>query len=125
MRPFVFGLSYTVSPTRLQRYSEQYHLRPKASKTAEIVWLEVHSMYAIYAYIDPGNHPSVGIYAIHGVFGIEVLQVVHDFSSNAHVFLYSILPGLSLKKGMLVDCRMDVPGKTFDEQRRLCARGRP
>ena len=26
-------------------------------------------MYAIYAYIDPSNHPNVGIYGIHGVFG--------------------------------------------------------
>ena len=29
-----------------------------------------HSMYAIYAYIDPPNHPNVGIYGIHGVSGI-------------------------------------------------------
>ena len=28
-----------------------------------------HSMYAIYAYIDPQNHPNVSIYGIHGVFG--------------------------------------------------------
>ena len=28
-----------------------------------------HSMYAIYAYIDPPNHPNVGKYAIHGVSG--------------------------------------------------------
>ena len=27
-------------------------------------------MYAIYAYIDPPNHPNLGIYAIHGVSGI-------------------------------------------------------
>ena len=26
-------------------------------------------MYAIYAYIDPPNHPNVGKYTIHGVFG--------------------------------------------------------
>ena len=26
-----------------------------------------HSMYAIYAYIDPQKHPNVGIYGIHGV----------------------------------------------------------
>ena len=26
-------------------------------------------MYAIYAYIDPSNHPNVGIYGIHGVSG--------------------------------------------------------
>ena len=24
-------------------------------------------MYAMYAYIDPSNHPNVGIYGIHGV----------------------------------------------------------
>ena len=29
-----------------------------------------HSMYAIYACIDPPNHPNVSIYGIHGVFGI-------------------------------------------------------
>ena len=29
-----------------------------------------HSMYAIYAYIDPQNHPNVGKYTIHGVSGI-------------------------------------------------------
>ena len=28
-----------------------------------------HSMYAIYAYIDPSNHSNVGIYGIHGVSG--------------------------------------------------------
>ena len=27
-------------------------------------------MYAIYAYIDPPNHPNVGIYGIHGAFGV-------------------------------------------------------
>ena len=26
-------------------------------------------MYAIYAYIDPPNHPNVSIYGIHGVSG--------------------------------------------------------
>ena len=26
-------------------------------------------MYAIYVYIDPSNHPNVGIYGIHGVSG--------------------------------------------------------
>ena len=29
-----------------------------------------HSMYAIYAYIDPPNHPNVGKYGIHGAFGL-------------------------------------------------------
>ena len=28
-----------------------------------------HSMYAIHADIDPSNHPNVGKYDIHGVFG--------------------------------------------------------
>ena len=28
-----------------------------------------HSMYAIYAYIDPSNHPNVGKCTIHGVSG--------------------------------------------------------
>ena len=28
-----------------------------------------HSMYSIYAYIDPPNHPNVGKYGIHGVSG--------------------------------------------------------
>ena len=27
-------------------------------------------MYAIYAYIDPQNHPNVGKYTIHGVSGL-------------------------------------------------------
>ena len=31
-----------------------------------------HSMYTIYAYIDPQNHPNVGIYGIHGVSGVYV-----------------------------------------------------
>ena len=30
-------------------------------------------MYAIYAYIDPPNHPNVGIYDIHGVFAICIV----------------------------------------------------
>ena len=33
----------------------------------------IYSMYAIYAYIDPSNHPNVGIYGIHGVYGKEHL----------------------------------------------------
>ena len=28
-----------------------------------------YSMYAICAYINPSNHPNVGIYSIHGAFG--------------------------------------------------------
>ena len=28
-------------------------------------------MYGIYAYIDPPNHPNVGIYSIHGVYGLD------------------------------------------------------
>ena len=35
----------------------------------------LHSMYGIYAYIDPPNHPNVGIYSIHGVYGIPSSQV--------------------------------------------------
>ena len=31
-----------------------------------------HSMYAVYAYIDPSNHPNVGIYTIHGVSGYDI-----------------------------------------------------
>ena len=34
------------------------------------VCLPIHSMYAIYAYIDPPNHPNVGKYGIHGASGI-------------------------------------------------------
>ena len=35
----------------------------------------MHSMYGIYAYIDPPNHPNVGIYGIHGVSGnIDLLN---------------------------------------------------
>ena len=30
------------------------------------------SMYAVYAYIDPPNHPNVGKYGIHGVPGGEL-----------------------------------------------------
>ena len=32
-------------------------------------------MYAIYAYIDPQNHPNVGIYGIHGVSGIYIYNI--------------------------------------------------
>ena len=38
-------------------------------------------MYAIYAYIDPSNHPNVGIYGIHGVSGIGVELETMDISS--------------------------------------------
>ena len=33
--------------------------------------IPIHSMYGIHAYIDPPNHPNVGIYGIRGVFGID------------------------------------------------------
>ena len=45
-------------------------------------------MYAIYAYIDPSNHPNVGIYGIHGVFGkdsttgTERTMTSHDESTE-------------------------------------------
>ena len=29
---------------------------------------------AIYAYIDPPNHPNVGIYGLHGVFGYGIVE---------------------------------------------------
>ena len=32
-------------------------------------------MYAIYAYIDLPNHPNVGIYGIHGVYGKLYLKM--------------------------------------------------
>ena len=35
----------------------------------------IHSMYGIYAYIDPPNHPNVGIYGIHGASGND--QCLH------------------------------------------------
>ena len=40
-----------------------------------------HSMYAIYAYIDPSNHPNVGKCTIHGVSGIgsKAMRSVHNF----------------------------------------------
>ena len=41
-----------------------------------------HSMYAIYAYIDPPNHPNVGIYGIHGAFGIG--RSLKDLWQNQH-----------------------------------------
>ena len=32
-------------------------------------------MYAINTYIDPSNHPNVGIYGIHGVSGLPALRI--------------------------------------------------
>ena len=37
-----------------------------------------HSMYAIYAYIDPQNHPNVGIHGIHGVSGTYIIGLVEN-----------------------------------------------
>ena len=43
---------------------------------AEVVsiYRPIHSMYAIYAYIDSPNHPNVGIYGTHGAFGIYIVK---------------------------------------------------
>ena len=35
----------------------------------------MHSMYGIYAYIDPSNHPNVDIYGIHGAFGYYIFDM--------------------------------------------------
>ena len=35
-------------------------------------YIPTRSMCAIYAYIDPPNHPNVGKYGIHGAFGIYI-----------------------------------------------------
>ena len=48
-------------------------------------------MYAIYAYIDPQNHPNVGVYGIHGVSGI---CQCHQVFSLEHP--HSIPPSLSV-----------------------------
>ena len=40
-------------------------------------------MYAIYAYIDPLNHPNVSIYGIHGVFGISTID---QCKASMHAF---------------------------------------
>ena len=51
------------------------NLRATASYLPTLVGVQAakttprHSMYAIYAYIDPQNHPNVGKYTIHGVSG--------------------------------------------------------
>ena len=44
-------------------------------------------MYAIYAYIDPQNHPNVGIYDRHGVsgFGLQVLIFHFHVMCAVHV----------------------------------------
>ena len=43
-----------------------------------------HSMYAIYAYIDPQNHPIVGIYGIHGVSGYRPIGIRFRTSGPVH-----------------------------------------
>ena len=45
-------------------------------------------MYAIYAYIDPSNHPNVGIYGIHGASGnrIENIMIVGSCWIISHSF---------------------------------------
>ena len=44
-------------------------------------------MYGIYAYIDPPNHPNVGIYDIHGAFG-------HCQTSKSHAqYVNSLFKG--------------------------------
>ena len=42
-------------------------------------------MYAIYAYIDPSNHPNVGIYGIHGVYGYYI-----------YIYIYYLRAGRSM-----------------------------
>ena len=47
-------------------------------------------MYAIYAYIDPPNHPNVGIYSIHGAPGIGNEQQIQKLPKvPTEVFLNS------------------------------------
>ena len=54
----------------------------------------IHSMYAIYAYIDPSNHPNVGIYTIHGAFGYYRPIVRHDLFGTASPDCREFRPGV-------------------------------
>ena len=51
------------------RSKELGELLELVNRKCHSYWAPRHSMYAIYAYIDPPNHPNVGKYGIHGVSG--------------------------------------------------------
>ena len=66
-------------PSLVDSKTMDFTSRPRGSPTIDSMVLTErrygftiprHSMYAIYTYIDPSNHPNVGIYGIHGVSGI-------------------------------------------------------
>ena len=42
---------------------------------SQTLWVPKHSMYAIYAYIGVVLGVNVGIYGIHGVFGVGMVDV--------------------------------------------------
>ena len=79
-------------------------------------------MHAIYAYIDPPNHPNVCIHGIHGVSGMTLPQhpgdVHHTESLNPWflvVFGVDIPARLSsaptIERSMMVTTRGPVPKK--------------
>ena len=64
----VLRVAYSLGPVDLvclwrpRVYMERY------LKSTESIY-PIHSMYGIYAYIDPPNHPNVGIWQSPGAFG--------------------------------------------------------
>ena len=59
-------------------------------------------MYAIYAYIDPPNHPNVGIYSIHGASGYYTRGSWHGYERSDRTLL-----------GVMTQTRlMGLPGRT-------------
>ena len=66
-------------------------------------------MYAIYAYIDPPNHPNVGIYGIHGASGYCLDSFGVKGSNVRFFFVYC---GLGVAATLLLDNSSEQCSKT-------------
>ena len=78
------------SRARSGRVDREHETRRESTQTRlGLPLIPRYSMYAIYAYIDPQNHPNVGIYAIHGVSGICLLMLIWGVVLRVHVLWHT------------------------------------
>jgi len=42
-------------------------------------------MYGIFTYIYPKNHPNVGNYTIHGVYGLQYITIYPNFVEYSNI----------------------------------------
>ena len=106
--PRIHGTGMMTGPTWKTLTTSQNHptdCPAKVRKPLRTVWqpetniiIPRHSMYAIYTYIDPQNHPNVGKYAKHGVSGRYCIIYDPHLFQASHMFLLNRHPSQTIDR---------------------------